>query len=283
MRGALACLAPALLTGMLLVPALRPAPADAQGLLNFRDGDQPIEITAEEGIEWRKKEQVYVASGNARASRGDLELFGDILSAYYRPRADGSTEIHRVEAHGNVRIVSPNETITGDDGFYDVEEGLLMLTGENLRLEAGEEVITARDSLEYRQRQQLAVARGDAVAVRGDKRLEAEVLTGHFERNAAGELTLVKVNGEGGVSVSTPSEFVRSDTGVYYLDRDLAELRGNVKITREDAQLNGEYAEINLATGVSRLLAAAPEGGDDTRVHGLVLPAPKKPLPDDDS
>lgn len=265
------------LSALLATSVLAAAPASAQGLVTFGDEKAPVEISADEGIEWRSKDMVYVASGNARAARGDLELFGDQLAAFYRDSEDGGTEIYRVEAHGDVRIVSPNETVYGDDGYYDVDRGVLMLTGESLRLESGEDTITARDSLEYWRNERFAVARGQAVATRGDKRLQAEILVGHFAPDAEGALTLKQVDAEGNVQVATASEFVRSDSGVYYVDKELAELTGDVKITKGNNQLNGGYAEVNLATGVSRLLAAPPDGETGGRVRGLLVPEAEPP------
>ncbi len=271
------------LVAVVLLPCAAAGPAFGQNLLSFGGGDQPVEITADEGIEWRRKEKVYIASGEARAARGEIELFGDILSAFYRDGADGSTEIYRVEAHGNVRILSPNERVYGDDGYYDVERGVVTLTGKDLRLETGGDRITANESLEYWEAKQLAIARGGAVASRGDKSLSADLLVGHFRKDDEGRLVLNQVDAEGRVEISTPTDFVTSKSGVYHVDKELAELIGDVKITRGEAQLNGEYAEVNLATGVSRLLAAPPGGESDSRVHGLIVPTPEPPPGDDDS
>ncbi len=279
LRQRLACA----LAALLLLPPAASGTARAQNLLSFGGSDQPVEITAEEGIEWRRKEKVYIASGKARAARGEIELFGDILSAFYRDAEDGSTEIYRVEARGNVRILSPNESVYGDDGYYDVDRGVIALTGKALRLETGGDSITANESLEYWEAKRLAVARGGAVASRGDKSLSAELLVGHFRKDDEGRLVLEQVDAEGQVEISTPTDFVTSDSGVYHVDKELAELTGGVKITRGETQLNGEYAEVNLATGVSRLLAAPPGGKTDTRVHGLIVPTPEPPSDDDES
>jgi lipopolysaccharide export system protein LptA len=273
MRRAPACLGH---LGLVLAAGLAlAAPAAAQGLVSLGEGEVPIEISADEGIEWHSRDKIYVAIGNARAARGDLQLFGDRLSAFYRDAEGGGTEVYRVEAQGNVRIVSPNESVYGDDGYYDVDRGVAVLTGKDLRLETEEDTITARDSLEYWADEGRAVARGEAVAVRRDKRILADQLTAHFEKNDKGELDLYAVKAKGDVRISTPSEFVRSDSGVYYVEDELAELFGAVKITRGDNQLNGGYAEINLETGVSRLMAAPPGGVAEGQVRGLLVPEKK--------
>ncbi len=245
---------------------LSPA-ATAQGLLGAREGAQPLEIQADQGIEWRREQQTYVASGNARAARGELELLADVLTAHYRNAADGSSEIYKITASGNVRLISPNETAQGDRGAYDVDNGIVVLLGEDLRFTTPRDVITARDSLEYYELKQMAVARGDAKAARDDRRISADVLAAHFQQNQEEELQLARIEAYGNVLVKTAKEFASGDRGTYFVEKELATLQGAVKITRGENQMNGDYAEVNLATGVSRLLS------DSSRVKSRILPS----------
>ena len=227
--------------------------------------DDTIEIEAEDGIEWIRDAKTYVARGNARASRGGLEVLADTLTAHYRVQADGDDQkIFRVDADGNVRIVSASERAFGDKAVYHMDEAVVVLLGKALRLETTDAVITARDSLEYWQVRQLAVARGDAVIRQGENRLKADVLSAHFATNAAGSQSVEQVDAFGEVHISTPTEIARGDEGVYILGNGIATLCGNVRITRGDSQLNGECAEVNLNTGISRLLGGAG------RVKGLI-------------
>ena len=70
----------------LLVAAPTTAMAQNFGLgLNAQDNGRPIDIQAEDGIEWQQSNRVYIARGNARATRGQATLFGDTLMAFYRP------------------------------------------------------------------------------------------------------------------------------------------------------------------------------------------------------
>ena len=250
-----------------------PSAAVAQGLDELKGGDEPLEITADDGIEWRRNDKVYIARGNARAAQGDLAVLAEVLTARYRTGADGAVEIFRIEAEGDVRMVSPDETIYAESGIYDVDKGVLVLKGDNLKLETAEDVITARDSLEYWQADQIAVARGDAMARRGDTELRADLLTAYFKSDEDDQLAINTVRADGGVEIVTADEYATGETGIYYVAQELATLTGKVKITRGDNQLNGEYAEVNLKTGVSRLLGAPPGvTTGDTRVRGLLLP-----------
>ncbi len=269
----------ALLSLSLCVPL---GPTAAQGLKGIQSGDQPLEINAEEGIEWRRNEQLYIARGNAEAIRGEITVYADVMIAHYRKTADGNTDIDRIDIEGDVRIVSPSGTVYGDRGAYDVINGVLVLVGDDLRLESGDDLITARDSLEYWEKKRMAVARGAAEAIREDKRIQADVLPAQFEPGAQKDLTLSQVDAYGNVRVFTATEFASADRGVYYMDREFATLTGSVKITREGNQLNGEYAEIDMKAGVSRLLPGPPGSTMTARVRGLLVPK-RKPKTDQGS
>jgi lipopolysaccharide export system protein LptA len=243
------------------------SPAHAQSLGFSQQGDGPIQIEADDGIEWQRANQLYLARGNAKAVQGGVTVEADELIAYYRPNAAGENEIFRIDANGNVRIISAEEVAQSDNAVYDIDGGVLFLTGETVRLDTAQDTIIARDSLEYYEQRQIAVARGDALAIRDNRRLRADTLTVHFGeggRNAQ----MDRIEADGNVLVSTPTDIVRAQKGDYDPDRGLATLTGNVKITRGDTQLNGDRAEVNLKTGESRLLSS--RSGE--RVRGLFLP-----------
>lgn len=245
--------------------------ADAQGLNITSGGDNggPVEILADDGIEWQQEQNIFIARGNARAIRGAVEVASDVLKAYYRENA-GNTEIWRMDAEGSVEIRSPSETAYGDVAIYDVINGVLVLRGKNVRFVAGADTITARDQIEYWEIKQMAVARGNAVAVRGDKTLRAEVLVGHFRKNAADSTEVHRIDAYDDVTIVTAAETATSDRGVYQVETGMATLTGDVKIVRGQNALTGCRAEVNLNTGVSKLFAC--DGDNSQRVQGVLIP-----------
>ena len=268
-------------------------PALAQGVSVDSTSDAPIEIVARDGIEWNRETREYIARGDARATQGETTVEADTLTAFYR-QAEGRTEVFRYEAKGNVRIYTPTHRALGDRAVYDIDTGALVLTGQGLKLTTPAEVITARDGLEYWEHRNVAVARGDAqVAAEDGRRMKAELLTAHFAgSSAAGQgavagaarsnagsndqpaensRRLQRVEGFGDVHISTPTEIVVGDRGVYDAQTGIAILAGNVRITRGQNQLVGDYAEVNTNTGVSRLLSEPAQDGKG-RVRGLFIP-----------
>jgi lipopolysaccharide export system protein LptA len=269
-------------------------PAHAQAVNLGSAGDQPIEITARDGIEWNREKQQYVARGDARASQAGTTVEANVLTAYYRQGANSRTEIFRYQADGNVRIYTPTHRAVGERAIFDIDTGVLVMTGKDLKLTTPGEVVTARDALEYWDRRHIAVARGDALVVTQDgRRMKGDLLTAHFAQNAPGAAAtarparaapmpapasegtgsqrLQRIEAFGDVHISGQAEIAVGDRGVYNAETGIAVLAGNVKITRGQNQLNGDYAEVNTNTGISRLLSQP-----DQQVRGLFVPESQK-------
>ena len=267
----------------------------------------PIAITASDEIEWRQEQREVIARGNAKAVRQNVTVTADRLIAFYRPKNGaaaqpapppqpaqpapsvvtdpdtGGNEIYRVQAEGNVRIFTPTDQVQGDRAVYDMDKAVLVVTGHALKLTTPNDVLTARDDLEYWSQKHMAVARGNAVAVTNDgRRIAADTLVAYTTdapsspsptppQNAADPLTasgkLQKVEAFGNVTVRTVTDTAIGDRAVYVPDTGIARLAGRVRITRGENQLDGSEAEVNMKTGIAQLLP-----GPSERVQGLVLP-----------
>jgi lipopolysaccharide export system protein LptA len=323
---------------ILLLPLLA-LPARAQQLDMSQGG--PVTVTAQDGIDWHQNDKQVIAHGNARAVRGNVTVDADRLIAYYRKKTDphapagaakpdtppapaaaatagkpgtaatpaadeenGGTEIYRLAAEGHVHIFTPTDQAWGDRAVYDMDQAVMVLTGGDLKLLTPNELMTARDAMEYYPQQHMAVARGNAVVVTKDaKRMAADTLVAYTtpdpppppaapgggatqvaaktpepaktdpakpgdDDSAAVSGKLKKVDAFGHVSVRTATDTVTGDKAVYVPDTGIARIFGNVRITRGENQMNGSEAEVNQKTGISRLLS----GGPSERVQGLVMP-----------
>ena len=266
-----------LVIGVIMIIAvmisLDAAPARAQSL-NFasENSDEPIEIFAEDGIEWEQEAHTFTARGNARAVRGAVVVRGDVLRAYYRDKTGGGAEIRRLDAEGHVHITTPAEEAFGETATYDVGKSILVLRGSKVRLIAGDDTISANQQLELWENKKMAVARGNAYAVRQDRRLRANVLTAHYRKNKAGKSEVYRVEAFGEVYILLAKDIVTADRGIYNVESGIATLTGSVKITRNQNQLNGCSAEVNLKTGFSKLNSCGSTKSGKERVRGLLQP-----------
>ncbi len=293
------------LAATLAVVTMLPLNAGRAQQLDLAHGG-PIAITANDGIEWRQQDREVIARGKARAVRQNVTVTADQLIAFYRPKNGaaaapqppttgitdstdtGGNEIFRVEAVGNVHIFTPTDQAQGDRAIYDIDQAVLVMTGRNLKLTTPNDVLTARDSLEYWSQKHMAVARGNAVVVTNDgRRISADTLvaytTGSQAQPAATPVAakpdansddplaasgkLQKVEAFGHVVIRTVTDTAIGDRAVYAPDTGIARLVGHVRITRGENQLAGTEAEVNMKTGIARLLP-----GDSGQVQGLIMP-----------
>jgi lipopolysaccharide export system protein LptA len=275
----------------------------AAGLAAGGNG-RPVKIRADSGIEWRQDQHLYIARGNAVAIRGDSEVHADTLIAHYRPvkgggNAGGNTEIYRVDAEGNVVLTRSQDTVVGDRAVYDVDRAIAVVTGKGLKLTTPSDVVTARDSLEWYDQKQIAVARGDAVAIQNGRTIKADVLTAYMVKTAPGggkavpgvrpatarrqaagpgppgegESKISRVDAQGHVVVSKagvnggPGDVGRGDFGVYDARTGIATLIGHVVIARGKDVVRGQRGIMDLDHNVSRILP----GGTHHRVEGLFV------------
>jgi len=276
MRRTLAIAAMAVAAGLLLSRS-----ATAQGLPIPGFGNTgtalPVTIEADQGVEWRQNEQVYIARGNATAKRGDNTIRADALFAHYRKTTDNRQEIYKITAEGSVKITTPKETITSDTAEYMVETAIFTLKGKPVKIDNGKNQLTA-GLVVYDSKSKLANVTGGAQVVEDKKRVRADRFVAFFKEES-GKQSLKRVEAFGNVVITTPTEIARGNRGDYDAETQVATLTGNVRLTRGDNQLNGDRAEVNMKSGVSKLLAGEgrPTAGmtnpnEGKRVRVLIMP-----------
>jgi lipopolysaccharide export system protein LptA len=258
-----------------------------------------VTVTADRLIAWYRK-KAGAAADAAQPGTAQPNTAQPAQGGVTGDEDTGGNEVYRLQAIGHVHIYTQTDQVWGDVATYDLDQAVLVITGHDLKLTTPTQMLTARDDMEYWAQRHMAVARGDAVAVTNDgRRLQADTLVaytsaapaqGAAQGTASGTpvatqvsarpggpqaaqdpLTssgkLEKVEAFGHVVVRTVTDTATGDRGVYVPDTGIARVIGKVRITRGQNQLDGSEAEVNMKTGVSRLLA-----GNYGRVQGLMLP-----------
>lgn len=261
--------------------AQTPAPAPA-------NSEQPIEITASKTVEWLRNQKQYVARENVVVKQGNMTILADLLTADYRESEASSMEIWQITAEGHVQIKDDKNTAYGDKGVYDVTNGVAVLTGNDLKLVSPDQTVTAKDRMEYHSNERLAKAIGNAKVVRTKDTLAANTITAYFKDQTAqpapktdgnggtdvvGGGSLDKLEADGNVVITTPTEILRGSKAVYKADTNIAEMTGKVKIERGENVMEGNRAEVNLNTNVSKMFGSDKDGG---RVRGVFFPGSNK-------
>jgi lipopolysaccharide export system protein LptA len=134
--------------------------------------DNPIEVVADEALEWDRANQTITARGNAIVTQGDSNIQAPTITANYteggndmmiqsviaqpnavltRPaevlsanslRADFDNGVlSSVTATENVVLKTANEVLYGDRGIYNAQTRMITVTG-NVRIEQDNNVLT---------------------------------------------------------------------------------------------------------------------------------------------
>lgn len=131
------------LVGAVALPAAAQSPTGPFGGFKH-DRSAPIEITSD-ALEVRQAEQLAIFSGEVVAGQGTLRLTADRVEVTYDEQAEGSDTgaIRNLLADGNVFISNGAETAQGQQARYDVESGMITMTGDVV-LTQGDNVISGQ-------------------------------------------------------------------------------------------------------------------------------------------
>ncbi|MBR6355368.1 MAG: LPS export ABC transporter periplasmic protein LptC [Alphaproteobacteria bacterium] len=141
---------------------------------------------------------------------------------------DGKNELERAEAFQDVKIVTPNEMITGGEGYYTAKSGQIELYG------------TAKNA---------GTQKGIVEIVQGENVLHAR----HIKAFLDSKNQIKNAHAFGGVEVITPKGVAWGDRGVYNPAENKVELFDNVRLEQNGNFIVGAHAETDLTTSVSRI------------------------------
>jgi lipopolysaccharide export system protein LptA len=134
----------------LLALALAPAELLAQESTTSRlsglsmSSKEPIQIESDK-LEVRESENVAVFSGNVTVTQGTTLLKSVKMTVHYAKdggsAATGSANIERLEVDGKVYVKSDKQIATGDRGTFDMKTEVLVLSGKEVVLSEGSNVL----------------------------------------------------------------------------------------------------------------------------------------------
>ena len=131
--------------------AVAAVPAAAQTATQGRlsglkmSGNEPIQIESDR-LEVREKENIAIFSGNVSVVQGPTLLKAGKLTVYYAKggtgsAATGSAAIDKLQVDGKVYVKSDNQVATGDNGTFDMKSEILVLSGKEVVLSEGTNVL----------------------------------------------------------------------------------------------------------------------------------------------
>ncbi len=255
--------------------------------------DEPIAVTATEGIEWDQQRKVYIAKGDAAVRQGEVTIHAGELRAYYREgksKSDAggvalgsaSGSIYRIEAIGDVYVKLDKDQLSAGKVVYEVDKELMTATGNEPVFAAGDgTTVQASEALIYDPKNSRAMAKGKVRAWDKENRLNADELELEFDstKTASGGVRpteIKRIIARGNVVIVQGDAAAQADQAIYDPVEETARLEGNVRLVQDGNVLTGQYGEFFFKPGIGRILAVPPgtsNPGNNQRVFIVINPA----------
>ena len=245
---------------------------NSQQIINQKQNGEPVEIYAEKGIEWHKNDNKYLAIGNAIAKSGKMSVKSDRIEAFYEEQDNSGMNIKLVKAHKEVVVTDENLKIVGGKlAEYNLKKDYFSIFGKKLILTSKDNKLESKEKMEYWRKKGVAIATGKAKVKKGNEfEIKAEKLVWYLNENKE-KIDVKKIFGFNSVSIFTNNEVAFSDKALYNKESGICKLFGNVKLQKGDSFLTGDYAEVDLNKGISKLLPAPNlDKLNENRVRALI-------------
>jgi lipopolysaccharide export system protein LptA len=138
----------ACVAGILYAPAFSQEQSSRMTGLKL-SGDKPIQIESDK-LEVRDADSIAVFTGNVSVVQGDTLMKSGVMTVHYAKQegatgtaatAPGASNIERIEVDGKVYVKSKEQVATGDKGTFDMKTEIMTMTGKEVVLTEGQNVI----------------------------------------------------------------------------------------------------------------------------------------------
>jgi lipopolysaccharide export system protein LptA len=160
----------------------------------------------------------------------------------------------------------------------------------------GTPIDVTSDQLDVQQENNIAIFTGHVVAIQGNMRLTSQKMVVHYKQREQGDAgkpkksgddaisqsSIEKIDVEGDVFLTTPTQTASGATGVYDLDQHTITLNTGVVLTKDKNTLKGDHLLYHVDTGKSTLTSdSSPQqtGGKGKRVRALFIPDKNDKVP----
>lgn len=159
----------------------------------------PLEIEADNSLEWDRNNHVFTAKGNAVVKRGDASVQADLLTANYTENEAGDITIQNIVATGKPKAVKGDDTITAEKltAYLGANNQMERIEAErNVKISTPSESAKSSKAIYYFETER-AVMNGDVVLMRGANLLFGAQAEFNLKTNVA-KLSSPKDSGGGG-------------------------------------------------------------------------------------
>ena len=130
------------------------------------------------------------------------------------------------------------------------------------------------DRLEVKQKENIALFTGNVVVSQSDMSLVSDRITVFYQgdRDKNNSSSISRLDASGNVTMTSPTETIRSTWGVYDFAEKIITLGGDVEFNNADGQIKSPRLQVNLTTGQITMDGGQVDGEGSNRVSGQFTP-----------
>ena len=108
------------------------------------------------------------------------------------------------------------------------------------------------DEMQWDDNERIAYAIGNAIAIQGNRKIEADKLIIYLEKNKdTNEIAIIKA--EGNIVFTTTNEVATGKIAIYDLVKNNITIKNNVTLKKNDNIMKGELLVMDLNKGISQI------------------------------
>ena len=225
-----------------------------------------LKIEADKSIEYFEKQKTYVASGNAKASKGNFSIKAENITAFMGKTTNSN--MTDIEATGNVIIINRASIAKSNFARYNFKKKFIILKGNSQSIQSKKFRLLSKKFISFDDINKIAVSEGDVkLFLNSSISISSKSINANFNKV---NNNLISASAKGNVKIETKSEIITCNSARYDNKTKLIFLNGNVIIKRNKSVLTGEKGYMNLNTQKSKI-----ESSKSKRVKGVFSPINK--------
>lgn len=128
------------------------------------DPDDPVEVTAEK-LDVSEQDGTAIFTGDVVIVQGEMRLYAPLVRVIYD---DVSGDVTKMEARNGVTLISGEEAAEGDNADYDVDAGVIVMTGNVLMTQGRNALTSERADIDLNENTAVMKGRVKTVLHRGE-------------------------------------------------------------------------------------------------------------------
>ena len=212
-----------------------------------------LSVKANEALEWYQNEKKLVAIGKVKIKIDSSSIFANKVTVFYDGEINQSN-ILKILAEGNAFFSELDIEVYSDEIDYDFVSEKIVLSGENIKVLLPNIEINSGKKLDFYKNENFFDLFGKSSII--------------FDKNNFLQASNIKIyldafNQVKTINTSKNSFFKSLDKGLdisgekMFYDKSLSilEVENDVTINQENNKLNGDYAKVDIAKGISSMLS----------------------------